>query len=97
MWCCCCFTVSRCGSRLLAEAHCSALVTAIRRVAGRSQRVSLFGRCLGLLEPVVPPAGESCVCCWDRVSHVSDKNGTELGTLIFWDRSDNLAAARAQR
>lgn len=52
--------VSRCGSRLLAEAHCSALVVALRKAAGRSKRVHLFGRCLGLLEPVVPPAGMHC-------------------------------------
>lgn len=53
----CCFCCYRCGSKLLAEAHCSALVIAIRKTAGRSKRVHLFGRCLGLLEPVVPTAG----------------------------------------
>lgn len=51
------FFMARLGCRVATEAHCSALVGAVRRAASRSKRASLMGRCLGLLEPAVPVAG----------------------------------------
>ncbi|WIA27986.1 hypothetical protein OEZ86_010576 [Tetradesmus obliquus] len=51
------FFMARLGGQLAAEAHCTALVVSLRKAAPRSKRARLFGRCLGLLEPVVPPAG----------------------------------------
>jgi hypothetical protein len=57
------FFLTRFGGRLVAEAHCSALVQSLRQAAGRSKRAALFGRCLGLLEPAVPPAGVWVCAC----------------------------------
>jgi hypothetical protein len=89
--CCCC----RCGSRLLAEAHCSALVTAIRKTAGRSKRVHLFGRCLGLLEPVVPSAGTlSKLHCRLRVQCRLDAASAELCVRAAPQVGDRAAYSR---
>lgn len=55
--CCLGFFLARCGGRLVAEAHCSALALGVVKAAARSARAHLFGRCLGLLEPAAPPAG----------------------------------------
>jgi hypothetical protein len=51
------FDLPRFGSKPAAEAHLTALVTAIHRYQARSPRVKLFGRLLGLLGSPVPASG----------------------------------------
>jgi hypothetical protein len=55
---CCC--IARLGGQSATEAHCTALVVGVRKAAPCNRRARLFGRCLGLLEPAVPQAGEGC-------------------------------------
>eukprot|EP00775_Hariotina_reticulata_P005684 gene5684-5922_t len=51
------FFLHRFGVHQMVEVHCTALVAAVMRASGTNPRARLLGRCLGLLDPVVPPAG----------------------------------------
>lgn len=68
-----CHLICRYGCRLAADAHCTALVGGLRKAATRNKRARLFGRCLGLIEPVVPLPGK----------HMSMQGLSPAGISVF--------------